>query len=303
VQLLEKSVLPRITIITPSYNQGKFLEQTIRSVLEQDYPDLEYIVMDGGSSDGSADIIRKYSDFLACWESGPDRGQSHAINKGFARASGDIFCWLNSDDYLEPGALQFVGEYFSAHPECQWLVGRCRIVDAAGNAVGMYEPHWPGRDKLLRFWEADGVLPQPASFWRRELMDGPLREDLHFAMDYELWLRFSARTVPHVLPNVFANYRLQEDAKTVLTPDKFFPELLRVVRTFWRARGGWFLVNCELAWRRSQAERLYRRAFSAKHAGAVSGARHLLLRAMGTYPPCICRWRVMNLLLRLVFNR
>jgi len=202
-----------------------------------------------GSADGSADIIRKYSDSLACWESGPDRGQSHAINKGFSRASGEIFCWLNSDDYLEPGALQFVGEYFSVHPECQWLVGRCRIVDAAGNAVGMYEPHWPGRDKLLRFWEADGVLPQPASFWRRELMDWPLREDLHFAMDYELWLRFSTRAIPHVLPDVLANYRLQEDAKTVLTPDKFLPNC-----SGWRAPiGGHKESRIAGAWKRAGA--------------------------------------------------
>lgn len=119
---------PKISIITPSFNQGKFLEGTILSVLNQNYPNLEYIIMDGGSTDNSIEIIKKYVDKLTYWQSKPDDGQSAAINEGFRHATGEIFCWLNSDDQYTEGALKIVGEYFTNHPECQWLCGSGKLI-------------------------------------------------------------------------------------------------------------------------------------------------------------------------------
>ncbi|NVO00781.1 MAG: glycosyltransferase, partial [Geobacteraceae bacterium] len=126
---------PKITIVTPSYNQGRFLEKTILSVLDQGYPNLEYIVIDGGSTDESVEIIKKYADRLTYWVSEPDRGQSHAINKGFERATGEIFGWLNSDDWYHPGALQAVAEAFAANPDVGAVVGAGEMVDEEGKQL------------------------------------------------------------------------------------------------------------------------------------------------------------------------
>src|SRR5512134_129792 len=131
---------PKISIVTPSFNQGKYLERTIRSVIEQDYPNLEYIIIDGGSTDESVEIIRKYEKHLAYWVSEPDRGQSHAINKGFDRATGEIFGWLNSDDWYVPGALKAVAEAFAANPEAGAVVGAGEMVDEEGKLVLRCEP-------------------------------------------------------------------------------------------------------------------------------------------------------------------
>ena len=132
--------LPRITVITPSFNQGDYIEATIKSIVNQNYPNLEYMVFDGGSSDRSVSIIRRFADRLTHWESGADRGQSHAINKGFERAGGEIVTWINSDDKLLPGSLQFVGEFFRDNPGISVLHGRSRLVGSVNRTVGSPDP-------------------------------------------------------------------------------------------------------------------------------------------------------------------
>ena len=297
---------PKISVVTPSFNQGRFLEETILSVLEQNYPNLEYMIIDGGSTDGSVDIIRKYANRLEYWVSEPDRGQSHAINKGFARATGDIFCWLNSDDYFEPGALEFVGRYFHNHPECQWLVGQCRILDTDSNTTRLFVARYDGRDNLLRFWEAwEGgtMLPQPSSFWHRDLVNVRLlNEDLHYALDYELWLRLNEKYEPAIVPEVLAIYRFHNTAKTVTLSKNFLPEQLAVARPYWHARGIRFTLHCELDWRRIRAKKLFQKAFQLKHSGHRSEAWELLKEAVILYPPCIFQWKVLNLCTRLGFG-
>ena len=180
---------PRITVVTPSFNQARFVEQTIRSVLLQNYPDLEYIVVDGGSTDGSVEVIRKYEGHLAHWESEPDRGQSHAINKGFARATGEILCWLNSDDYFLPGALRTVAETLAEGMGHYALVGHCLVHHPDGTREKV-EGRYDGIQSLLEFWKGYR-MHQPSIFWRREVFErvGYLDEGLHYTMDYDYWVR------------------------------------------------------------------------------------------------------------------
>lgn len=185
-------VWPRISIITPSYNQGRFLEQTLRSVLLQGYPDLEYIVIDGGSTDDSVGIIRRYDRWLTHWVSEKDRGQSHAINKGFAQATGQVLCWLNSDDYYLPGALHTVGSMLADETGHHALVGHCLRVHDDGEPPCLLHGHYPGRRRLLEFW--DGYqMHQPSIFWRREVLRkvGWLDESLHLIMDFDYWVRIA----------------------------------------------------------------------------------------------------------------
>jgi hypothetical protein len=178
---------PKISIITPSYNQGQFLEETIRSVLLQGYPNLEYIVMDGGSTDNSVDIIKKYEPWITYWQSKPDRGQSHAINQGFERATGDILAWLNSDDAYTPNTLPVVAQHLS-NKQGALLVGSSIVTTSAYSLEGKLDTRKPSWREMI--YEARS-FPQPSVFWTRDLWDaaGGLDEKLYFAMDYDLWLR------------------------------------------------------------------------------------------------------------------
>jgi glycosyltransferase involved in cell wall biosynthesis len=184
--------VPRISIVTPSYNQGKFLEATITSVLSQDYPNLEYFVIDGNSSDDSISVIRRYADRLTYWVSEPDRGQSHAINKGFARASGEILGWLNSDDRLEPGALRAVAEEAQRFPDVGAFVGEGQIVNTAGRTIYYNRPGELTFDRFCRWLDGSDFM-QPSCFFRRAAWDaaGPLDETVHIALDVDLWLRMA----------------------------------------------------------------------------------------------------------------
>ena len=185
--------LPRVTIVTPSFNQGPFLEQTIRSVLLQGYPNLEYFVIDGGSTDGSVDIIRHYDTRLTYWESTTDRGQSHALAKGFSRATGAILGWVNSDDYLAPGALSAIADLRRRCPQSVAWVGACQEVDRDGAALRDIRPE-TGTGDTMADWAYGALFYQPACFFSADAYRsvGGMKETLHFVMDVDLWVRLAA---------------------------------------------------------------------------------------------------------------
>jgi len=188
----EGSSWPRISVITPSLNQARFLEQTMRSVLLQGYPNLEYIVIDGGSKDGSVDIIRRYDKCLAYWVSEPDRGQSHAINKGLSRATGGIVAWLNSDDYYLPGTLQIIAEQAVLHPNAgAWAGGGRQIDPETGKQLWERLPPPLTHNEILNWNQY--YLPQPSCFMNRRVLGEKvyLDERYHMQMDFDLWLRIS----------------------------------------------------------------------------------------------------------------
>ncbi len=226
--------LPLVSIVTPSYNQAAYLEATIRSVLSQDYPYIEYIIVDGGSTDGSLDIIQRYADRLAWWVSEPDAGQTDAINKGFARASGEILAWLNSDDTYEPGAIRAAATFLQQHPTVGLVYGDANYIDEAGQVIGRFPAAQTDYRRLLQGYVH---IPQQAAFFRAALWRqvAPLDPSFYFAMDYDLWVRLARITTLHYLPGqVWANFRLQSQAKSVAEDDRCWPEMLRV---YTRERG------------------------------------------------------------------
>jgi len=227
-----------ISIVTPSFNQARFLEATIRSVLEQDHPEVEYIIVDGGSTDGSVDIIKKYSDRLAWWVSEKDKGQTDAINKGFARARGDILAWINSDDTYQPEALRAVAEYFSSHPNVGLVYGDANYIDEDGNVVGRFPAAQTDYARLRRGYVH---IPQQAAFFRADLWRqvGPLDPSFYFAMDYDLWVRLAARAPLDFVPQLWANFRIHGKGKTSIADDRCWPEMMRV---HYREGGAWLSV-------------------------------------------------------------
>lgn len=204
----------RISVVTPSFRQAAFIERTLQSVLDQNYPNLEYVVQDGGSEDGTKEILERYADRLTCWESRPDKGQSQAINLGFARTSGDIMAWLNSDDLLLPGTLAYVARYFQRHPEVDVVYGHRILIDEHDRQIGrwMMPPH----DDQVLSW-AD-YIPQETLFWRRSIWEkagGCIDESFRFAMDWDLLLRFRQAGARFArLPRFLGAFRIHTAQKT-----------------------------------------------------------------------------------------
>lgn len=217
-----------ISIITPSFNQARYLETTLRSVLTQDYPSIEYLVIDGGSTDGSVEILQRYSDQLAGWVSESDRGQTDALNKGFARAKGEILAWLNSDDTYEPGAIAAAVKYLTEHPEIGMVYADTNFIDENGRVIGRFPAAQTDQRRLRQGYVH---IPQQATFFRADLWRqvGPLDPDFYFAMDYDLWTRL-ARLAPFAyLPGqTWANFRLHSSGKTIAADDRCWPEMLKV---------------------------------------------------------------------------
>jgi len=206
---------PLVSIITPSYNQGKFLEETIRSIKDQTYKNIEHIIIDGGSTDNSIDIIKQYQASLAYWVSEPDNGQTDAINKGFRRAQGTIIAWLNSDDVYLPKAVETAVESLTRDPSVDMLYGACELIDQDGRKVGLVESKAFSMRKLLMM--ANSYIAQPTVFFRKNLLKsiGYLDTSLDYVMDYDYWLRIGKQHTIRNIPDTLAKFRLHSASKSV----------------------------------------------------------------------------------------
>ncbi len=216
---------PRISIVTPSYNQGQFLEETIRSVLMQGYPNLEYIIIDGGSTDNSLKIIRKYKPWLSYWVSEPDRGQSHAINKGFERCTGEIFAWINSDDVYTPNTLRTCALSFCKDQNIKIIFGDIRMIDTFGKEIMTWSPPEYSFESTI----INNNIPQPTVFMHRKVFEsmGLLDERLHFALDRDYWSRIAWAGYQFTYINaVLANFRIHNLSKTTTQVKNFYEEHL-----------------------------------------------------------------------------
>lgn len=221
---------PTISIITPSYNQAEFLERTIKSVLDQNYPNLEYIIIDGGSTDGSVDIIRKYADRLTYWVSEPDKGQTDAINKGLKLATGEWVAWQNSDDIFYPGSFASLAATSERYPEADLIIGDINLIDRYDKVSRDICYVKPSYKALL----AEGmVLTNQAAFWRRSVHArvGFLSESLHFAFDYEWFLRLTMGHRGVHVNKIWGAYRLHNATKTANHQQRFLDENRDILRS------------------------------------------------------------------------
>lgn len=205
---------PKISVITPSFNQGKYLEETIISVINQNYPNLEYIIIDGGSTDNSVEIIRKYENYLTYWVSEKDNGQSNAINKGFKKSTGEIICWLNSDDIFTKNALFEIVKYFEKNEGIDVVNGNLVLINEHSNIISSYFMITP-----KKWYAKHGIyyVAQPAMFWKRKVLDkvGLLREDFHASMDRDFLIRIMQNnfSIGHLKKNI-AGFRMHEASKS-----------------------------------------------------------------------------------------
>lgn len=225
--------VPRITVITPSFNQGRFIEQTILSVLGQEYPNLEYFIIDGGSTDQTVDIIKRYSGRVAWWTSEKDEGQAHAINKGFERATGDIVCWLNSDDLFMPGALNFIAAKFENFTEPRIITGNTLVFREGqkmhGWASDVARSHAETPLQLLDY------IMQPSTFWTKSVIDkiGLLNSSLHFVFDWEWFIRAKNADVKlDAIPEILSLYRQHDLHKTGAGGNRRWAEIISIYEKY-----------------------------------------------------------------------
>lgn len=272
-------VQPLVTIVTPSLNQAEFIRGALESVLGQDYPRLECWVIDGGSTDGTLDILRSFeADPRYHWVSEPDRGQADAVNKGWSRAQGAILGWLNADDVYCPGAVHEAVDFLLGHPDVGVVYGECGLIDGAGGSIGMYPAQPFHLPALLS--KAVNFVPQPAAFIRRAVVDsvGGLDVDLHLLMDFDFWLRSGLGHRLQYHPVHIANLRLHDEAKSVRALQGFGAELLQVYEAFFRRPS---LPHAIEALRdEAMANAYYLAADSSFWAGAPAQARGYALEAL-----------------------
>jgi glycosyltransferase involved in cell wall biosynthesis len=229
------SNLPKVSIIIPSFNQGQFLEASIRSVLEQDYPNIECIVVDGGSKDNSVEIIKKYQDHFAWWVSEKDKGHAAALNKGFSHATGDILAWLNSDDIYFPGAVSEAVSVLQSRSEAGMVYGDADLIDDSGETVGQFGSKQTSYRQMLR---GSVHIPQATTFFRADVWRkiGPLDLSLFFSFDYDLWVRIAKVSQVLYIPKRWAKFRIHGEGKTIVNDDRCYPDMLRVLE---REGGSW----------------------------------------------------------------
>lgn len=270
--------LPKISIVTPSYNQGQYLEETLRSVLDQRYPHLEYVVIDGGSKDQTVDVIKRHEKQLTYWVSEKDRGQVHALNKGLAHCTGDILGFVNSDDLYLPGALQAVGDWFARNPASEWICGDT-VMFGVGFPTKLVVATVPKTAAHALSWASKA--PQPGMFWRRRLVAGGFKEDWPYDFDHEMYVRLllSGHHCEH-LPLPVAAYRLHAASKTVaenagqirefeLLSEVYEPQLTGSGRRWCRAT------------------RFLRESYKASEKGDTRAGARWLAKSLLTYPEAV----------------
>lgn len=278
-------ILPLVSIITPSYNQAQYLEQTIQSVLNQDYAPLEYFVIDGGSTDGSQAVIEKYADRLAGWVSEKDRGQGDAINKGLARARGEIVAWLNSDDFYLPGAIAEAVRVFVENPRVGLVFGDVLAVDEDSRPINLLKYGPWGLEELMSFH----IIGQPSVFMRRSVQAqaGVLDTSYHCLLDHHLWLRIAQRAELYYLPRTLAAARYHASAKNIARPVEFAREAYRIAE--------WMKTQPALAERLLRNEKRIRAglynlsAFYLVEGGQFASALRDYGRGLAAHPPTILR--------------
>lgn len=259
---------PRITVVTPSFNQAAYLERTIFSVLDQGYPNLEYIIVDGGSTDGSVDIIRRYADRLAWWVSEPDHGQTDAINKGLRRATGEWVAWQNSDDIYYPGVFHDLAAAAAQNPQAGLIIGDMMLIDENDRALRDIRYVKPSYKALL----AEGmVLTNQSAFWRREVQSeiGLMSEDLHYAFDYEWFLRLTQHVEAIHVDRIWGALRLHDETKTSLQAQHLQKEAKQV------------LSGRQMPWWQKKLYKLRRLALMLRHGQFGYVLRGLLRHARG----------------------
>lgn len=294
--------LPRVSIITPSYNQALFLEGTIRSVLLQGYPNLEYIIIDGGSTDGSVEIIKKYEPWLAYWVSEKDKGQSQAINKGLRRASGEIIAWLNSDDTYLPGTISTVVQTIE-DKRADIVFGECNLVDQNGSLLSHYKTDAPiTLKKLILSWKYHfGCPPQPAVFFHRQVLEtiGVLDESLHYTLDYDYWLRAVQKYQFIPINRILANYIVHPQSKTGKGQEPFLIEAYLVGKRYVNKLPVIDRVECKLYNFNSMKAQLFLRyAFEAYQHQDPKGIRKWVFAAIQHDFRCLLKRGVISVFIR-----
>jgi glycosyltransferase involved in cell wall biosynthesis len=286
-------MLPKLSIVTPSYNQGQFLEETILSVLNQKYPNLEYIVIDGGSTDSSVDVIRRYEEHITYWVSERDRGQVHALNKGLARATGDLFAFINSDDVYLPGAFSAAVDHFGRRPGCEWLCGDT-VMFGEGHPTELIRAVVPRTAAHALSWAFKA--PQPGMFWKTEIVRAGFKEEWPYDFDQEMYVRLllEGRRCEYV-PVPFAAYRLHAASKTVADNRHQIREAELMAEHY---EGQ--LRGADRRWCR--ATRFLRQSYAASETGDRRGGARWLLRALATHPESLATRPFWGCFRRLAFS-